>query len=103
MYPILVLSENLCENLFAFPEEREELQEEIDKVEIESECPEDSLLSVFFGSFIAEDIHVFDLLCVICRECHENDNPDDGYNHICHTIFEPEIYETCHDDTKKSE
>lgn len=52
-------------NLPSVSHKPEEHEEQVDEVEIKGQCPSDSFFSVFFSTFIAENIHLFNLLCVV--------------------------------------
>lgn len=88
--------------LSLFPEESQELQKEIDEVEIESECSHDCLFLIFICSLISNDIHSFDLLCIIGCECDKDNNTNNGDDEVCESILEEEVDESCYHDAKKS-
>ena len=89
--------------LSLFPEELQELQEEIDEVKIECQSSYDCFFLVLVCSFIPDDIHRLDLLSVIGRECYKDDDSDYGDDKVCESILEEEIDESCDHDPEESE
>lgn len=88
--------------LFSLSKKVEELNKDVYKVEIQSECSHDGFFCVFFCSLVTDDIHCLDSLCIVGCERSENHDTDTGYDEIELAISDPDIHDACDDDTDES-